>query len=210
MGLTSNERRAQRRKECREALVAHIYERLGLMVPPGRVRLQPSIQDGYAWSASASKQHLLTRNLASGTVGFYQDIMDGLGQSIEAVAPEIIRTVGQNHHTDSATEFKISNTESESFTVTIRRLEDENRRLTVELEHSQLCSEELVKRNQEGQVRLDAFEEEVKDCRSSISQLKEDLHQARGSILEAVKILQGCLSIEKDVFPRAEAKIDVA
>ncbi|OQE65448.1 hypothetical protein PENNAL_c0157G02251, partial [Penicillium nalgiovense] len=50
MVLSSNEKRAFSRQQCREALAAHIHNRLGLVVAPSQVRLQPSAGDGYAWS----------------------------------------------------------------------------------------------------------------------------------------------------------------
>lgn len=66
-------------------------DQLGLIVPPARVRLQPSVEDGYAWSVSEGKKHLFETTLGRGTVGLYQNIIDELGKSIEAVSPQILQ-----------------------------------------------------------------------------------------------------------------------
>lgn len=51
------------------------------------MRLQPSLEDGYAWSVLEGKEYLLATNLGNGTVGRCQDIQQSLGSSLEAVAP---------------------------------------------------------------------------------------------------------------------------
>lgn len=91
MALTSNQKRAQWRQKCREALARHIYHQLQLEVPPNKVRLQPSADDGYAWTVSESKRHLFDSHLSNGTVGLYQAICDEIGRSIEAVRPAALK-----------------------------------------------------------------------------------------------------------------------
>lgn len=76
-----------------------IDERLGLLVAPSQVRLQPSTQDGYAWSVTKSKESLLQTSLSNGTVGLYQAIREELGRSLEAVSPRILRQGGEEHGT---------------------------------------------------------------------------------------------------------------
>ncbi|CAG8902347.1 unnamed protein product [Penicillium nalgiovense] len=91
MVLSSNEKRAFFRQQCREALAAHIHDRVGLVVAPSQVRLQPSAGDGYAWSVTESKKSLLQSNLGSGSVGLYRSICEELGRSLEAVTPQTLQ-----------------------------------------------------------------------------------------------------------------------
>lgn len=49
------------------------------------------MEDGYAWSVSEEKRHLLETTLGRGTVGLYQNIIDEIGKSIEAVDPRILQ-----------------------------------------------------------------------------------------------------------------------
>ena len=65
--------------------------RLGLVVAPSQVRLQPSAGDGYAWSVTDSKKSLLQSNLGSGSVGLYRSIREELGRSLEAVTPQTLQ-----------------------------------------------------------------------------------------------------------------------
>ncbi|EDP53656.1 hypothetical protein AFUB_048420 [Aspergillus fumigatus A1163] len=51
------------------------------------VRLQPAPEDGYTWSVTDSKAHLMKTSLSSGTVGLYDAICREIGRSIEAVRP---------------------------------------------------------------------------------------------------------------------------
>ena len=105
MSKSSNQKRFQLRKQCREALAAHIciyrplllpthelicpVNRLHLVVPPERVRLQPRPEDGYAWSVTKTNAALLKSNLSSGTINLYQKILKELGPSLEAVNPHL-------------------------------------------------------------------------------------------------------------------------
>lgn len=68
------------------------------------MRLQPSVEDGYAWSVLQGKEYLLDTNLGNGTVGRYQDIRQQLGPSLEAVAPERLQPKGAGHDLGSREE----------------------------------------------------------------------------------------------------------
>ena len=112
MSKSSNQKRFQLRKQCREALAAHIciYQplllpthklicldnRLHLVVAPERVRLQPRPEDGYAWSVTRTNAALLKSNLSSGTINLYQKILKELGPSLEAVNPQSLDTSQSN------------------------------------------------------------------------------------------------------------------
>lgn len=70
-------------------------ERLGLAVPPTRIRLHPSPADGYTWAVAASQRELLDCSLSNGTLGKYQAICEEIGDSLEAITPHeaVSRTV---------------------------------------------------------------------------------------------------------------------
>ncbi|KAJ5117892.1 hypothetical protein N7526_010915 [Penicillium atrosanguineum] len=118
----------------RKGLMPMIDERLGLLVAPNAVRLQPSAQDGYAWSVTKSKESLIQTSLSNGSVGLYRAIREELGRSLEAVSPRILRQDGEEHSTQPDTRRLSDNeTENESFTAIIRRLEHENQELRTQL-----------------------------------------------------------------------------
>jgi hypothetical protein len=62
-------------------------DRLGLIIQPQAVRLQPAPEDGYSWCVTDSKAHLMKTSLSNGTVGLYDAICQEIGRSIEAVRP---------------------------------------------------------------------------------------------------------------------------
>ncbi|KAJ6038180.1 hypothetical protein N7460_007951 [Penicillium canescens] len=198
MTLTSNEKRALSRQQCREALAAHIHERLGLTVAPSRVRLQPSAADGYAWSVSNSQNHLLKTNLSNGTVGFYQDIRDALGCSMEAVSPQTLRDFDAGSEKMSAERpsppklSKPPETDSGggSFTVTIQRLENANKELAAELVRAKACSEDLLKEKLELEVKYREIDGELDASRRLVKQLESELVRVGMGVMEAMKILQ--------------------
>jgi hypothetical protein len=72
-------------------------ERLNLHICPDQVRLKPSMEDGYAWSVSESKEYLLDTSLSRGSVGRYDIIMEELGRSIEAVTPASLQKTEALH-----------------------------------------------------------------------------------------------------------------
>ncbi|KAB8078094.1 hypothetical protein BDV29DRAFT_153018 [Aspergillus leporis] len=121
MGQRSNGKHASKRQECREALANHIYERLNLHICPDQVRLKPSMEDGYAWSVSESKEYLLDTSLSRGSVGRYDIIMEELGRSIEAVTPASLQKTEALHTVPAK-----PRPETDSLTATIMRLKDAN------------------------------------------------------------------------------------
>ncbi|KAJ5117505.1 hypothetical protein N7448_011137 [Penicillium atrosanguineum] len=196
MTLTSNQRRAQVRQECREALAAHIRERLGLVVPPQRVRLQPSPEDGYAWAVLEGKKYLLATNLGNGTVGRYQEIQQSLGLSLEAVTPQSQQPKGPG--TTSNMDPEIEEPGFASFTETICELEHDKKGLTVELERARARSEELLSKDREWQAKSLCLQEELKECKSSVNRLEKELGWAKDGMIAAMKALQNSQLIEED------------
>ncbi|KAJ5884637.1 hypothetical protein N7495_009147 [Penicillium taxi] len=147
MTLTSREKRAKRRQECREALAIHIrdYHRqqLGITVAPDRVRLQPCAEDGYAWAVVKNNEHLLKTSLSNGSIGVYDSILRGLGHLIKAVIPgtlEYTRKIPNSHE-------EISNVENSPYAAAINKLERENQTLTEELNRVRSYSGELLSRD---------------------------------------------------------------
>ncbi|KAJ5135379.1 uncharacterized protein N7515_004657 [Penicillium bovifimosum] len=183
---------------------AHIPgdERLGLTVAPGRVRLQPSAGDGYAWSVSKSQEYLLKSNLSNGTVGLYQAILDALGHSIEAVSPPTLRESNagsdkkmsdEPKEPSSSNPSKLPGTafEGDSFTATIQRLEGAKQELTAELERAQLHSEKLFDEKEEWEAKYCRIHEELGKTKSLVKQLEEDLSRAHMGIAKAMEMLKG-------------------
>ncbi|CAG7951589.1 unnamed protein product [Penicillium salamii] len=152
MVLSSNEKRAFFRQQCREALAAHIHNRLGLVVAPGQVHLQPSAGDGYAWSVTESNKSLLQSNLGSGSVGLYRSICEELGRSLEAVTPQTLQ-VAQSERDHLAKEetrpARSDETESGSFTAKIRELECANREMSGELDRTRMHLEDSLTQREE-------------------------------------------------------------
>ncbi|KAJ5483143.1 hypothetical protein N7530_002389 [Penicillium desertorum] len=219
MALSSNEKRALWRRQCREALATHIFERLGLTVAPGRVRLQPSMADGYAWSVSKSQEHLLKSNLSDGTVGSYKKICDALGRSIEAVSPQTLREHDARSGKGISDECPNSKeppklfqtaSGSGSFTATIQRLEDENQELVVELERAQAYSEKLLEERREWEAKCRGISEELDDSKSVVKQLENDLSHAYMGIAEAMKTLKGLQLPEKSTHEHETTLVKTA
>ncbi|OGE46828.1 hypothetical protein PENARI_c103G07799, partial [Penicillium arizonense] len=131
MSKSSNQKRFQLRKQCREALAAHIFNRLHLVVPPERVRLQPRPEDGYAWSVTNANAALLKSNLSSATINLYQKILKELGSSLEAVNPHS-NTCGFPKETQGFREGIMDG----SFTAEICELKAANGRIEMELERT--------------------------------------------------------------------------
>ena len=68
-----------------------------MRIAPSEVRLQPSQDDGYAWSVTDRSAHLLQGSLSNGSVGQYDAICAELGVSIEAVRPRVLMDVGPTY-----------------------------------------------------------------------------------------------------------------
>ncbi|KAJ5379247.1 hypothetical protein N7509_012366 [Penicillium cosmopolitanum] len=186
----SNTKRAQRRQECREVLADHIYNQLGLTVPPNRIRLQPSVEDGYAWSVSEEKRHLLETTLGRGTVGLYQNIIDEIGKSIEAVDPRIFQKDSTNDgHDEKRQKTKLANS-SGGFTEIIQRLELENKTLVEHVHNYSIEAEKFFIKEQELQTRLSSIQTEAEAYRQTIKKLEMELDDVTNNIVEAVKILK--------------------
>ncbi|CEL11902.1 hypothetical protein ASPCAL14996 [Aspergillus calidoustus] len=186
MALSSNEKRAQRRQQCREALADHIHKRLGLHIAPSEVRLQPSQDDGYAWSVTDRSAHLLQGSLSNGSVGRYDAICAELGVSIEAVRPEVL---GDNGPTYLGEDDEPS-LGDESFTAVIQRLSLENEKLKSEIGRIQRHAETMSHTCSRWEAKYRKLEEEGARQERSIASLQEGLRFARDDISQAIRLLQ--------------------
>ncbi|KAF3021166.1 hypothetical protein E8E15_001121 [Penicillium rubens] len=122
------------------------YDRLGLLVAPGQVRLQPPPEDGYAWSFTESRASLLNSNLSSGAVGLLQTICKELGRSFEAVSPQVLQGLQSGPKTEGRAAAKQrTNRDGESdgsFTAKLHNLECANHNLSLALNRTRTRLEE--------------------------------------------------------------------
>ncbi|KAF9890695.1 hypothetical protein FE257_005561 [Aspergillus nanangensis] len=169
MARSSNEKRALRRQECREALSEHIYNRLRLRIDPDEVRLQPAPQD----------------------VGLYEEIYLELGVSLEAVRPAILKGDWEAPDTDKSAEPQPSPLpHDDSFTATIQRLDRENHQLYNKLDHLHVSMKTCQHRSQILQTRNRHLQEEIRRQRDHIYKLEKDITGMKSSICEAVVVLE--------------------
>ncbi|KAH1310236.1 hypothetical protein KXW65_006032, partial [Aspergillus fumigatus] len=178
-----NEKRAQRRQQCREALANHIYDRLGLRIQPQAVRLQPAPEDGYTWSVTDSKAHLMKTSLSSGTVGLYDAICKEIGRSIEAVRPS--READEVLDSDLSPDFG----EGDSFTAIIERLKRENGQLREEIGQLRDQIEKISRASQGWEMKNMQLERDIIRERSLIHELTEELSNVRSGVGKAVRLL---------------------
>ncbi|KAJ5837647.1 uncharacterized protein N7525_002835 [Penicillium rubens] len=192
MVLTSNERRAFFRQQCREALVAHIYDRLGLVVAPSDVRLQPSVGDKYAWSVTESKKSLLQTNLSSGSVGLYRSICEELGRSLEAVTPQTLQfaRLERDHLPKEESGPARSDEEGNgSFTAKIRELEYANHEIKNELGRTSIHLQESLGENRTLHAKIRQLQDELDSISSRETQLEDELVRISGGITKAMQVL---------------------
>ncbi|KAI9041324.1 uncharacterized protein KD926_006900 [Aspergillus affinis] len=217
MAQSSNKKRALRRQGCREVLSKHICttpgaprscrtlidldNRLGLRINPNEVHLQPAPQDGYAWSVTDSKAHLLKTPLSNGTVGLYEEICREFGNSLEAVRPAVLQRdhIGlEIDDSNSGPMDMIGQTENEpaptpeddSFTATIQRLEQENQQLDNENERLRDRMQACLHRSRAFEMKSWHLQREIKRQKEYTGELEEERARTRDSIREAAKVLE--------------------
>ncbi|KAH8430117.1 uncharacterized protein LDX57_007795 [Aspergillus melleus] len=191
MAQSSNKKRALRRQWCREALSRHIHNRLGLRIDPNEVRLQPAPQDGYVWSVTDSKAHLLETPLSNGTVGLYEEICRALGHSLEAVRPAVLQADHDDLELNENTENEPTPTpEDDSFTATIQRLEQENQHFDDENERLRDRMQACLHRLRAFGIKTRHLQREIKHQKEYIGELEEEIASTRDSIREAAKVLE--------------------
>ncbi|OQE52227.1 hypothetical protein PENNAL_c0492G03197 [Penicillium nalgiovense] len=194
MVLSSNEKRAFSRQQCREALAAHIHNRLGLVVAPSQVRLQPSAGDGYAWSVTDSKKSLLQSNLGSGSV-------DATGCPIRTGPPAKRRGdysdpssrlwgLHSAEDRDKTPPARSDKKESGSFTAKIRELECANREMSGELDRTRMHLKDFLREKNEMQAEILRLQGELGGVSSRASHLEDELVRVTRGIREAMQVLE--------------------
>ncbi|KAJ5666548.1 uncharacterized protein N7477_008996 [Penicillium maclennaniae] len=189
MAMSSNEKRALERTKCREALAAHIQLRLGLVVAPNQVRLQPRAEDKYAWSVTEPNKHLLQSSLSGGNVRLYRSICEELGRSLEAVTPLTLQSSPSDPESSAEEPPHQVEKGTVSFTAQIRELEAANRELGIDLDRARSRLEEslgesshLKSENSRLQAQLQASESRARD-------FEVELDRVRLGVTEAVQVL---------------------
>ena len=105
----SNESRRAYRTKCRTKMAEHICKvrqmlkhkllsdtgnKLGIVVKPEEVRLITTADDLYTWRVVPSKEHLfrrdiLKRHMSQHSIRAYRQLLNAVGQSLEAVASQL-------------------------------------------------------------------------------------------------------------------------
>ncbi|KAJ5471987.1 hypothetical protein N7539_008556, partial [Penicillium diatomitis] len=167
-------------------------DRLGVVVDPAQVRLQPSPDDGYAWSIAEPMAFLLKSPLSSSSVKNLQIICKELGHSLEATTPtDGFQTRTETNHTrgDSQTLNRDQEVNS-SFTSRIRDLESANSELHDELDCLRTTLEESKSEREDLQVRISDLENEIETMRSQNRSMKGDLTRTANVLSNALQLLQ--------------------
>ncbi|OGE47339.1 hypothetical protein PENARI_c049G12079 [Penicillium arizonense] len=190
MSKSSNQKRFQLRKQCREALAAHIFNRLHLVVAPERVRLQPRPGDGYAWSVTRANAALLKSNLSSGTINLYQKILKELGSSLEAVNPQSLgisqsNTCGLPKETQDFGEGIMDG----SFTAEICELKAANGRMEVELERTRSRLDDSLRESHTLGAEANHLRHDMQILESQNKILRDKLVETRRVIAGAMQTL---------------------
>lgn len=81
---SSNVKRTELNKECREKLSENIYERLAVVVEPSQVRLLPGDEDPYKWDRVEEKEHLFQKNLSDLSIRALRELIESIGDSVAA------------------------------------------------------------------------------------------------------------------------------
>ncbi|EFY94587.1 hypothetical protein X797_010948 [Metarhizium robertsii] len=126
----SNADRRRERDKCRLKLSQHINERLGIIVKPSEVRLNPRFHDAYVWRPFPGHEKLYApifgKNLSDHSIGTYRLLAEQVGGTFEATHRET--TLGDAE----GTTLLLSNVQP-SFSVEIERLTTENRGLSEQI-----------------------------------------------------------------------------
>ncbi|KAJ5642623.1 hypothetical protein N7490_006623 [Penicillium lividum] len=128
MVKSSNEKRALLKQQCREALSIHIHDRLGLVVAPAQVRLQPPPGDAFLVEIKPEQR-------------------DELGRSLEAVSPQVLQGAQSSPTTEARAAAEQTNSDGGSdgsFTAKLHDLECANYNLSLELDRTRTHSVNLL------------------------------------------------------------------
>ncbi len=98
---SSNLKRAEWKRKCREQLSAHICKihqpfqsslanvikdsKLGIMIDSSQVRLKTHLDDTYTWERMEEKEHLFLKNISDHSTGALKELCEGIGKSFAAI-----------------------------------------------------------------------------------------------------------------------------
>ncbi|KAJ5330516.1 hypothetical protein N7476_000299 [Penicillium atrosanguineum] len=198
MTKNSNQKRMKLRKECREALATHIYNRLGLVIAPGLVRLQPRPEDRYAWSVTESNDFLLQSSLSSGTISLYQSICQALGHSLEAVTPQTLVSSQSGREVLSYganCEVKANG----SFTAKICELEAANLQLNEELGRTRSHLQSSLHESHTLHAQVSDLRHELHAVASENNSLRGEIAQTKMGIAGVIETLNTLNTLRKKI-----------
>ncbi|CAG8877534.1 unnamed protein product [Penicillium salamii] len=188
MSKRSNEKRFKLRKQCREALAAHIYDRHRLADPPEKVRLQPRPEDGYAWSVAGTNANLLKSSLSSGSTRLYQLICSQLGRSLEAVNPQPLVTSQSNTGGLPKEDFSEGIVDG-SFTAEICELKSTKSRIEEELGRTRSRLDDSRRECHTLRAEANELRHDLQILGSQNKNLHDELVQRRVGIAEVIQTL---------------------
>ncbi|CAG8337805.1 unnamed protein product, partial [Penicillium salamii] len=197
---SSNEKRFKLRKQCREALAAHIYDRLRLVVAPERVRLQPRPEDGYAWSVARTNAGLLKSSLSSGSTRLYQLICRELGRSLEAVNPQSLDT-SQSNTGGLPNEYFSEGTVDGSFTAEICELKSTKSRIEEELGRTRSRLDDCRRECYTLRAEANELRHDLQILQSQNENLHDELVQNKVGIAGAIQTLSSLQTERIEITP---------
>ncbi|KAF4157912.1 hypothetical protein CNMCM6936_005381 [Aspergillus lentulus] len=168
-------------------------------IQPQAVRLQQAPEDGYTWSVTDSKAHLMKTSLSSGTVGLYDAICKEIGWLIKAVRPS--RAPGAILDSDP-TQLSSASGEEDSFTTIIERLRRENHQLQEEIGDLRDHIETISQVSRDRERRSWQLEKDIIREQNLIRELKAELSNVRSGVGDAIRLLvqhQDCQANRKVV-----------
>ncbi|CAG8890709.1 unnamed protein product [Penicillium salamii] len=176
MSKSSNEKRFKLRKQCREALAAHIF------------RLQPRPEDGYAWSVTRANAGLLKSSLSSDSTSLYQLICRELGRSLEAVNPQSLDNSRSNTGGLPNEEFSEGLVDG-SFTAEICELKATNSCIEEELGSTRSRLDDSRRECQKLRSEANELHHQIQVLQSQNKNLHDELMQKRMGIARAIQTL---------------------
>ncbi|CAP94183.1 Pc16g15130 [Penicillium rubens Wisconsin 54-1255] len=207
MPKRSNEKRLKLNQQCREALAANICtrgplptitqlilldDRLGIVVAPEKVRLQPRPEDGYPWSVTSANASVLKSSLSSGKIHLYRKICNEIGHSIEAVSPHAL---GHSQSNTSCIPRESLEAESfgdgmdGSFTAEISKLKAANSSIEIELERTHARLNDCLDESHTVRAEANELRHDMQILRSHNKKLHDELTEAKAGIAGARRIL---------------------
>ncbi|KAH8797524.1 hypothetical protein F5882DRAFT_475205 [Hyaloscypha sp. PMI_1271] len=171
---SSNLKRTEWNRKCREKLSAHIQSRLGILVDPSQVRLKPNLDDPYTWERMEEKEHLFLKNISDHSNKSLMELYEGIGVSFAAVGKDSIRELQAGA---VQSKYLCSPKTEVSFTTKINELQEREARLTCELNkwRNQAAIELDMRCQAEGKVNH--LEVVIQEARNDNQKLEQHIQE---------------------------------